>query len=84
MRNSTHCLVCGLDQGAFAWENNIPSHNICDCCGTEFGYHDCMLEGIKEHRNRWIDSGYKWFWPKSKPENWDPKRQLENIPEEFR
>ncbi|GAA0182126.1 hypothetical protein SH2C18_45590 [Clostridium sediminicola] len=37
------CHVCGfnvLDEKPYLNDGKIPSHNICDCCGCEFGYDD--------------------------------------------
>lgn len=39
---------------------------------------------LKFWRQRWINSGMEWWSPQPKPENWDPKKQLENIPSEFK
>lgn len=78
------CRICGLEQEEPAWENGLPSYNPCECCGAEFGYQDCKLTAIKKHRQRWIESGYVWSSPEYMPSTWDPKKQMENIPEEFR
>lgn len=43
---------------------------------------------IKLLRQNWIDNGMEWQMPEDifhpKPKNWDPEKQLENIPEEFK
>jgi hypothetical protein len=76
------CRVCGLQQDELPWgeDGNTPSFNICDCCGTEFGYHDATLTAIKNTRSKWIAQGTKWFNPKAKPEIWVLKEQLQKIP----
>ena len=50
------CPVCGFDKMPFPAIN----HNICSCCGTEYGYHDLRLSHA-ELRDRWISAGAKWF-----------------------
>ncbi|MBI1866544.1 MAG: hypothetical protein HYS02_02130 [Candidatus Staskawiczbacteria bacterium] len=89
----TFCPVCGLDLGFKAWNKGMPRDDeICPCCGTQFGYHDSIWDKDpfihKTLRQKWIDEGMKW-WSKDdkyhpQPQNWDPKKQLENIPKEFR
>jgi rubredoxin len=44
------CRVCGLIYDKFyPWgeDGEVPSHDICDCCGTEFGYDDVSIESSK-------------------------------------
>ena len=71
------CHVCGydgLDEEPYKENEKIPSHDICDCCGCEFGYDD-----NEQYRLKWIESGGKWFNPKLKPEAWNLERQLKNV-----
>ena len=45
------CKVCGLYYPVFyPWgeSGDIPSHDICDCCGIEFGYEDNNVESAKK------------------------------------
>lgn len=77
------CRVCGRFYPDFLpWGDTgkDPSHEICDCCGTEFGYEDCTIDGVKNQRKVWIDSGMKWFDPAQRPPLWDFEEQLKNIP----
>lgn len=76
------CRVCGLDQQEYPWgeDNDSPTFDICACCGAEFGYHDCTLEGIREHRKRWLSNNGKWAEEAAKPSNWSLKEQMKNIP----
>lgn len=71
-----NCPVCnfnGLLEPAYT--GTAPSHEICSCCGTEFGYDDSS-KTFKELRNIWIDSG-KVFWKSNcTPSNWDVEKQL--------
>ena len=44
------CYVCGLNyENFFPWgpDGQTPSHDICGCCGVEFGYEDTLAVGIK-------------------------------------
>src|ERR1700722_1572296 len=65
------CRICGLDQHEYPWgeDNNTPTFGICACCGTEFGYHDCTLEGVREHRKRWLLNNGKWSDRAWRPNN---------------
>lgn len=80
------CRVCGLIQPDMPWgeSGDDPSHDICDCCGIEFGYEDFTLTTIQKKRELWIKSGAKWWNNKFKPDNWDLEKQLENIPLRFK
>ena len=51
-------------------------HNICLCCGTEFGYDDLTLSH-EQLRADWVSGGMKW-WSKitDPPPGWDPIKQL--------
>lgn len=78
------CRICGLIQYDITWDdNNIPSHNICDCCGVECGYEDCSLDNIKQYRNNWLKSYSEWFNKKHKPMDWSLENQLLNIPKKY-
>lgn len=68
---------------------------ICPCCGIQFGAYGDMLgfendrEFYQKWRQKWIEGGMLWEHQdkdslEEKPQNWDPKKQLENIPQEFR
>ena len=72
------------DEPPWGEDGKNPNHVICSCCGAEFGYEDFTLEGIRDHRNQWLENGAKWFSPKEKPENWLLEDQMKNIPEEFK
>lgn len=80
------CRVCGLVQPFFPWgeDGRTPTHDICSCCGVEFGYEDATLIAIKRHREEWVSKGAKWWSPKERPQYWDRDHQLENIPEEYK
>jgi len=54
-------------------------HNICSCCGTEFGYHDLRLSHA-ELRKAWIARGAPWFSQRMpKPEGWNARKQIDTM-----
>lgn len=76
------CKVCGLFYPEFyPWGDNgeTPSHDICDCCGIEFGYEDNNAQSAKQARQKWLDGGANWSNPEKKPEKWDLQEQLKNV-----
>ena len=80
------CKVCGLYYpDFFPWGPNgrMPSHDICDCCGVEFGYEDNNLESVKKARKKWLAEGANWFNAEKKIKDWTLAGQLKNIPKEF-
>lgn len=52
-------------------------YNICECCGTEFGYSD-EYRTHKDLRDDWLRSGAKWFFGEP-PIGWNPWRQAQVI-----
>ncbi len=69
------CPVCGF--------NAMPSppvdHNICSCCGTEFGYDDAR-RSYADIRSAWRDRGFPWFSTALvQPEGWSPIEQLNKL-----
>ncbi len=86
MINEIACRVCGLNQGEPPWgEGGVcPTYDICNCCGTEFGYGDCSLKAIQASRERWLLNGAYWKSPKGKPPNWSLEEQLNQIPSQYK
>lgn len=90
MQNKTlenTCRVCGYIFSEFKpWgdDGQTASFAHCPCCFIEFGFDDIRIEIIREKRKEWIENGYLWYEPNKRPTNWNPKKQLENIPEEFK
>lgn len=75
--NKYICPICGfdgLDEEPYFNNGKIPSHNICDCCGCQFGYDD-----NDKSRQKWIASGGNWFNPDLKPKGWNINEQLKKI-----
>jgi hypothetical protein len=66
------CPVCGFDQMPFPPED----HNICSCCGTEFGYHD-KARTHHDLREMWIARDCPWFSTRMPPpEDWNAYVQM--------
>ena len=80
--SNTRCHVCGFDLGYPPWgeDGRTASFDICPCCGCEFGYEDCRESGVVSHRERWAQSGYKWFDPKERPADWNSSEQMKAVP----
>ena len=77
------CPVCGYPLDFSPWNGNLPSDEICPCCGTQFGYHDFAGGELdkrpakhSELRRRWIAAGMRWSDSLGKPPNWNPQKQL--------
>ncbi len=52
--NPLHCCrVCGLDHEYFIWgsEGHLPTFDICECCGVEFGYGDTTAQNCIDTAN---------------------------------
>jgi len=77
------CRVCGLLQIEAIWgaDGQCPTYCICECCGCEFGYEDCSVEGIRRHRERWLAGDGAWFEAAKRPTNWSRDAQLTLLPE---
>ena len=66
------CPVCAYPEMPYPPER----HEICPCCGTEFGYDD-FSRSHRELRNAWLRSGGPWFNPlEAPPVNWSPFLQI--------
>lgn len=66
------CPVCGYDQ----LDEPPVNFNICDSCGTEFGYDDATFTHAAL-RQRWIQNGATW-WNEmiAPPDGWNPVTQM--------
>jgi hypothetical protein len=87
-RDKYLCRVCGLDHYPdMPWGDNgkRPSHDICPCCGIEFGYEDDgSVADLADDRKHWVEvKNCKWFTPKRKPADWDMPAQVRGIAAEF-
>jgi hypothetical protein len=69
------CPVCGYDR----LSKPPADHNICPCCGTEFGYAD-IAHTFEQLRERWITRGATWFSAHTPPPpDWNAGQQLACI-----
>ncbi len=78
-KNKYMCPVCGfkgLKEEPYN-RQNLPSHEICPCCGFEFGFDDVASQDA--FSQNWIKNGANWFMPKLKPINWNLNEQLSNL-----
>jgi hypothetical protein len=77
------CPICGWPiESDPKKEELYRSFIICDCCGSEFGYHVMKpkdYERFKEVRQKWLDKGAPFFWEKSKPKNWSVEMAKKQI-----
>ena len=79
------CPVCGF-AGLLepAWDGNKPSHQICACCGVQYGYHDDRRDPEERLRRQadlgraWIAKGMPWHRPPA-PRDWDAVAQLKEA-----
>lgn len=82
------CRVCGLSHFPdMPWgeDGNDRSYLICDCCGVEFGYDDEGLQLCLWRRHHWVEVEHcRWFWPKSRPADWDIAAQIRGIPQAYK
>jgi hypothetical protein len=84
------CPICGYDLGFLPWDYGSPSFEICPSCGIQCGYSDASggsedmrIQLYKDWRKDWIDNGSKWQSSRECPEDWNPQKQLQNIPKEL-
>ncbi len=50
--HSHACPVCGYKLDFAPWRDEAASHEICPCCGIQFGYHDTVVFDDDEPRER--------------------------------
>lgn len=79
------CRVCGRRHESPPWGHDglTPSHEICPCCGTEFGYDDTTRAGVLRRRAIWRETDYTWWEPIFRPPGWDKAAQLAQIPADY-
>lgn len=84
--HKNNCRVCGFGLSYPPWgeDDNSPTWEICACCGTEFGYEDCTMAGIKAQRERWLSGGQIWFDETAKPKEWSFDKQKSHIPTNYK
>lgn len=81
-----YCRVCGYEPDAPPWgiSGADPSWEICPCCGVEFGYEDSSLEGTRQYRDRWLNSGARWLDPTEAPDGLSAEARLARVPAAWR
>lgn len=61
----------------------MPSYEVCDCCGFEFGNDDepgtATPVTFSEYRKQWLADGAQWFQPLKRPLRWSPENQLREV-----
>ena len=79
------CCVCGMRQAFPPWGDDeaTPSYRLCHCCGTTFGLEDLRFVDVIKRRIAWVADGMNWMTSEEKPDGWDPKQQLAQIPEKW-
>lgn len=79
-KNFDHPPVSADLSPPYAQHFGMPSYEVCDCCGFEFGNDDepgtAEPVSFQSYFNEWISNGAVWFNPKSRPINWSLDRQL--------
>lgn len=84
----------GLFESSTIYDTSyILETHICPCCYIEFGCDDWNKDERPQvyidWRKKWIADGMKWNQInvfdiiERKPVNWDPRKQMKNIPKEF-
>jgi len=69
------CPVCGYNK----LEDPPANHEICPCCGTQFGYHN-TTKSYEDLRKNWVSNGLHWHSRvETPPLGWNPYVQLANI-----
>ena len=91
MKNEEYfCRVCGLvGQPLYPrWihhpEGMEATYAVCHSCGADSGADDELLEQVRQRRQKWLNSGPKW-WDNlsSPPADWNPQEQMKSIPPEW-
>jgi hypothetical protein len=73
-------LRASQDEAIWGADGQAATFDICACCGCEFGYQDCLPEGIQRQREKWIANGGTWFDATKRPSSWTIEHQLSQVP----
>jgi len=81
------CPACGARLDFAPWEEGSPSHEICPCCGIQFGYDDAAggdLEArvlaYERWRDLWLSEGARWrSRGQPAPSGWSVGEQLRRV-----
>lgn len=78
------CLVCGWRGLENELIEPFQSHEICSCCGTQYGLDVIYIKDVWSVRKEWLNEGAQWFddedytFP-AKPKNWGVEKALTQI-----
>ena len=78
------CPVCGDDSLLEDPTNMWDTHEICPCCGVQFGLEVSCVEDVLPYRTQWIESGAEWFDDESRPSAWGPDAATKQIQRRLR
>ena len=67
LNKNQYCPVCGYNLGFAAWDNDSASHEICPCCGIQYGYDDMGGGDLKKRHEIYENWKKKWI---IFPKNW--------------
>jgi hypothetical protein len=77
------CPACGYKLEFMPWKDGKAKEKPCPCCGIHFG-HDDVNEEKREAtyllwRERWIDTGRRWWSAGAPPSDFNPPWQLARL-----
>ncbi len=81
------CIVCGWKGLEHAPTFPFSSHEICSCCGTQYGLDVQAESDAIAVRKEWLEEGAPWFEDEvdvepRKPKNWSidmAREQIKNV-----
>ena len=80
-KKNIYCGVCGFQNDEYPWgkDGELPTFDLCSCCGIQHGYEDIDASSLRKQRLKWIANGSEWLIQKLEPDNWDYRDQLKNV-----
>lgn len=75
------CMYDNLDEPPYN-DEGYGLHEICPCCGFQFGYDDYpdKIPSWTEWRKKWIDDGCEWYAESQLPyKEWSLFDQLKKL-----
>lgn len=80
MKNKHTCIVCGFINLEQVPIYPFSSHEICSCCGTEYGLDVQRIEDVELVRQEWLDEGAPWFYDDAdRPDGWNMSTAIFQI-----
>ena len=79
-----NCRVCGYYTDFLLWgdDGRTSSHDLCPCCGCEWGYEDVRPEAARAYREKWLAAGAAWAEPEEHDGHTTEER-LAHVPPGF-